>query len=383
LAGIELLIKALFIVSGGMLAYAYLFYPILLAILPSSADASTRCATDDDWPTISLIVSAHNEAATIRARIQNFTEGHYPGWSELIVVSDGSTDATADEATAVASERVRVLARPQRCGKAAALDAAVERALGEILVFSDATSIFDPDALTNLARRFADPTVGLVTGKVKAHGSEIVKLYHRYERYIERLEADKGVLVTAHGCIYAMRRALWRHHDPALVDDFLAPILASLSAKRAVAAQDAVCEEEFPADVQFDRQVRMVTLAAVTFFRLFPDLVRGRRYMSLLALSSHKLLRWFTVVWLVLLGGTTCWLLPLGGVFLVAAMIQAFFWIAVGIGALTSRNGTSTRVTFAYQFVAMNAAALVGLYRYWRGHIPMVWETNAQKIVRV
>jgi len=274
---------------------------------------------------------------------------------------------------------VRILVRPQRRGKAAALGFAVEYARGEILIFSDATSVFHPDALTNLVRRFEDPDVGLVTGKVKAHGPEIVGLYHRYERYLERREADNGVLATAHGCIYAMRRELWRHHDPQLVDDFLAPILVSLSAKRAIAAPDAICVEEFPAEVQFNRQVRMVALAALTFYRELPELVRSRRWRSLLVLVSHKCLRWFTVVWLALLAATTSWLMPLGGIYLMAAAVQAAFWITVAAGALMSRNGVSRRITFAYQFVALNAAAMVGLCRLIGGRVPMMWDTSPVK----
>jgi len=381
MSDLDRLIETVFLLSGGILAYAYLLYPLLLSVLPSQREVLTaKPGSPREWPTLSVIVSAYNEAGSIRARIRNFLEGRYPGWSELIIVSDGSTDATVEEARAIASDRVRVLVRPQRRGKAAALDFAIEYARSEILIFSDATSVFHPDALANLARRFADPEVGLVTGKVKAHGPEIVGLYHRYERYLERREADKGVLATAHGCIYAMRRDLWRHHDPALVDDFLAPILVSLSAKRAIAAPDAICVEEFPAEVQFNRQVRMVALAALTFYCELPDLVRSRRWRSLLVLVSHKFLRWFTVVWLALLAGTTFWLIPQGGIYVIAAGVQAAFWITVAVGALASRNGVSRRITFTYQFVAMNAAAMLGFCRFIGGRVPMMWETAPLKM---
>lgn len=380
MSDIDRLIEVIFLVSGGILVYAYVLYPLILFALPSERKAAAaKSRSLHDWPTVSVIVAAYNEAASIRARVRNFLESRYPGWSELIIVSDGSSDATVKEARATASERVRVLVRTQRRGKAAALDFAVHYARGEILIFSDATSVFHPDALTNLARRFVDPEVGLVTGKVKAHGPEIVGLYHRYERYLERYEADKGVLATAHGCIYAMRRELWRHHDPALVDDFLAPILVSLSAKRAISAPDAICVEEFPAEVQFSRQVRMVALAALTFYRELPDLVRSRRWRSLLVLVSHKFLRWFTVVWLALLAATTSWLSPLGGIYLLAGCVQIAFWTIVALGALVSRSGVSRRITFAYQFVALNAAAMVGFCRFVGGRAPVVWETSPLK----
>jgi cellulose synthase/poly-beta-1,6-N-acetylglucosamine synthase-like glycosyltransferase len=377
LSGVQPLIEAGFFLSGGILIYAYLLYPLLLRVLPSMVKIdSDRSPTPSDWPTVSVIISAYNEAASIRARIRNFLEGRYPGWSEMIIVSDGSTDATIDEARKIPSERVHLLARPERHGKSAALEFAVAHSQGEIVVFSDATSIFHPDALTNLVRRFGDPEVGLVTGKVKAYDSETVGIYHRYERFLESGEAKKGVLATAHGCIYAMRRELWRRHDPALVDDFLAPILVSLSGKRAIAVPDAICVEEFPDQGQFHRQVRMVALAALTFYRLFPDLVRSRRYLNLLVLVSHKLLRWLTVPWLALCAGTSLWLTSCGVIYLIAIAAQTAFWLIVATGAFLSRKGVSSRLTLAYQFIAINVAALVGLWRFFVGRVPIVWDTN-------
>jgi cellulose synthase/poly-beta-1,6-N-acetylglucosamine synthase-like glycosyltransferase len=373
-----------FFLSGGIVGYAYILYPMIMGALPSvEASAPSKISRAmANYPTVSMLISAYNEGAVIRARIRNFLEGRYPGWSEIIIVSDGSTDATAEVARAMVSDRVRVLELPENRGKATALDFAVKHARGEILIFSDATSVFHPDAVTHLTRRFADPEVGLVTGKVKAYGPEIVGLYHRYERYLERREAHNGVLATAHGCIYAMRRELWRRHDPALVDDFLAPILVSLSAKRAVAEPDAICIEEFPGDVQFGRQVRMVSLAALTFHRLLPELVRARRYRSLLVLISHKLLRWLTVVWLAVLVLSTAWLMRLGGIYLVAAAIQLAFWMMFAVGALATRKGHAGPITFAYQFVVINAAALVGVFRFARGKVPLVWETKPPRMAR-
>jgi cellulose synthase/poly-beta-1,6-N-acetylglucosamine synthase-like glycosyltransferase len=380
---VDTILRATFFFSAALLAYAYLLYPMLMSALTSVARPhSSSPHPQHRFPTVSMLIAAYNEAPVIRARIRNFLEGRYPGWSELIIVSDGSTDATAAVARAMAGARVRVLELPNNRGKAAALEFAVAHAQGEILIFSDATSVFHPDAVTHLVRRFADSEVGLVTGKVKAYGSQLAGLYHRYERYLERRETDHGVLSTAHGCIYAMRRELWRPHDPALVDDFLAPILVSLSAKRAVAEPAAICVEEFPSGAQFSRQVRMVSLAALTFRRLFPDLVRARRYRSLLVLISHKLLRWLTMLWLALLTVTTCWLLRLGGIYLAAAVVQGPFWMMFAVGAVASRHGVSGPITFAYQFVAINAAAMVGFFRFIRGRVPIVWETKPPEMAR-
>lgn len=364
-----------FILSAAVLIYAYLLYPLLLEFFSPSRVSAAPLEKAHDWPSVSVIVAAYNEAAGIRARVRNFLEGRYPGWSELIVVSDGSTDTTADQVREMVSERVHLLVQPQRRGKAAALDLAVTQAQGKILAFSDATSVFHPEALTNLVRQFADDHVGLATGRVKAYGAGIVGAYHRYERFLERRESVRGVLATAHGCIYAMRRELWVRHDPVLVDDFLAPILVSLNAKRSVAAYDAICVEEFPSKVQFTRQVRMVALSALTLFRQLPALLRSRRYQTLMVLISHKLLRWLTALWLLILAATTGCLASRRGIYLMAAIIQAGFWATVAFGALVARTGRSSRTTFAYEFVAMNVAALVGLWRVISGRVPTMWDT--------
>src|SRR5271156_3649125 len=124
-----------FFLSGGIVGYAYILYPMIMGALPSvEASAPSKISRAmANYPTVSMLISAYNEGAVIRARIRNFLEGRYPGWSEIIIVSDGSTDATAEVARAMVSDRVRVLELPENRGKATGLDFAVKHARGEIL----------------------------------------------------------------------------------------------------------------------------------------------------------------------------------------------------------------------------------------------------------
>jgi len=374
--------RVAFFISAGILGYCYIVYPFVLAVLPAkrsrATEATVRRAARPQWPSMSLIVAAYNEERAIRARVRNFLEGRYPGWSELLIVSDGSTDATVAEATAIASDRVRMIDQKRRRGKAAALETAVPYARGDVLVFTDATSIFHPDALTHLAEKFADPDIGLVTGKVKAYGPGLVGMYHRFERFLESRESARGVLATAHGCIYAMRKSLWRSHDPALVDDFLDPIIVSLSDKRSVVAPDAICVEEFPARAQFARQIRMVALAAFTLRRLLPEMIRARRWRSIFVVISHKALRWLTVVWLWILAFATLHLADQGGIYRIALAAQAAFWMVTLAGAVRSRMGRRGPSTIFYDFVSLNVAGFLGVYRCLAGRAPVVWETNTE-----
>lgn len=205
------------------LLYAYFGFPVLLAIV--GAILQRRVARAAITPRISLIIAAYNEQEVMAARLENARALDYPREQlEIIVASDGSSDATAEIAERYG---VRVLRLPRQ-GKIHALRAAVEQATGEILVFSDANTMYDRAALRWLAANFADPTVGGVAGhtgyrlsagrEASADGED---LYWGYDTFLKRLETLTGSVVSAHGGIYALRRELFRFpSDTAVTDDF-------------------------------------------------------------------------------------------------------------------------------------------------------------------
>jgi cellulose synthase/poly-beta-1,6-N-acetylglucosamine synthase-like glycosyltransferase len=227
----RVLAEMTFYAAGGLLAYTYLLYPLVLMLLPRARDDRQGPQAPFDpsprWPRLSVIVAAHDEADTIARKIANFFDSTYPGESELLIVSDGSTDATASIVNGMAGDRVRLLTQPRR-GKGAALNLAVPQARGEILVFADATSMFAPQTMTELVRPFADPRVGLVNGRMRYRQAEVANLYHRYEQMLKLLEVRGGLIATAHGAIYALRRELWCSRDPRLTNDFFDPIFVNL-----------------------------------------------------------------------------------------------------------------------------------------------------------
>jgi len=216
--------RLMFLGTAGTLLYTWVFYPLVLAILPSrrprSCVDSEDASSAEPYPFVSLVIAAYNEEDAIQAKITNFLESSYPGRSELLIVSDGSTDRTVEIASRFIGERVRLVAESTNRGKGASLARVLPLAQGEIVVFSDATSIFSHDALNHLIRPFADPDVGLVTGSVKVQGNKVAGLYRRYEDLVERLEAPGGAISTAHGCIYAIRHSLLHDHDEKLTNDF-------------------------------------------------------------------------------------------------------------------------------------------------------------------
>ena len=368
---------SLFYISAFLLLYAYVLYPALLFALSASrlrrAEFNDR-TTATAAPSLSIIVAAFNEERCIAQKIQNFLACRYSGDAELIVISDGSSDRTAQIAESMASDRVRVIRQPERRGKGVAVNAGAVAARGEVLVFTDANAMFAADALEKVALPLRDQLIGLVTGVSRYPGETIGSAYQRYEQMLKGLESRLGVVAGADGALYAMRRELFKPLDPALINDFVHPILASIAGAQSVMAGDAFVLEEFETAGEFARQVRMVSQAALVYFRLLPELIKRRRWRSILVLTSHKMLRWLTAPMLAIGVIATVPLASDGGIFRVVLALEILFAIVAALGWIATRRGTDGKATFAYQFVALNCAQAVGLWRCFAGEVPVLWE---------
>jgi cellulose synthase/poly-beta-1,6-N-acetylglucosamine synthase-like glycosyltransferase len=368
----------LFYISAFLLLYAYVLYPALLFALSASrakrADIDGASAAAAASPSLSIIVAAYNEEGCIAQKIENFLACRYSGDAELIIISDGSSDRTAEIAESMASERVRVIRQPDRRGKGVAVNAGAAAARGEVLVFTDANAMFAADALEKVALPLRDRSIGLVTGVSRYPGESLGSVYQRYEQMLKRLESRLGAVAGADGALYAMRRELFQPLDPALINDFVHPILASIAGAESVMAGDAFALEEFSTAGEFARQVRMVSQAALVYFRLLPELLKKRRWRSIIVLTSHKMLRWLTAPILAIGVIATMPLARNGGIFRVVLALEMLFAIVAAIGWIATRRGTDGKATFAYQFVALNCAQAVGLWRCFVGEVPVLWE---------
>ncbi|HUO04933.1 MAG TPA: glycosyltransferase [Candidatus Binataceae bacterium] len=368
--------QAIFYISAGLLLYAYAIYPAMLAMLTagrSEADAEGPNAAAA--PSVSVIVAAYNESRVIGEKIANFLESEYSGSAEMIVISDGSTDRTAEIAEPFASSgRIRVIRQPERRGKGAAINAGASAASGEILVFTDANAMFQPGAISALARPFGNANIGLVTGISRYPDGTIGSVYQRYEQMLKTLESRLGSIAAADGAIYAMRKSLFIAMDPALINDFLHPILVSLKGTDSVMTSEAICTEDFSAGGEFARQVRMVSQAAMVYFRFLPRLVRKERWRSVAVLTSHKMLRWLTAPLVAMAVLSTLVLAPRGGIYAAALIAEVLFAAAAMAGRNSNGTGLVSKLSFAYQFVALNCAQAIGLWRCFTGQVPVVWE---------
>ena len=209
----------LFWISALIVGYVYVGYPCLLAAWARIADRRPRRGSfqPGTWPSISIVIAARNEAGRLPARVANLLAQDYPGRSEIVVVSDGSTDSPA-RALAPFGPAVRLIDVPAG-GKPLALNAGVAASMGDILVFADARQQFAPGALVALVRNFADPAVGGVTGelvldcerqdRVDTSVGEGIGLYWTYEKWLRRNESRVWSTLGATGAIYALRRDCW------------------------------------------------------------------------------------------------------------------------------------------------------------------------------
>jgi cellulose synthase/poly-beta-1,6-N-acetylglucosamine synthase-like glycosyltransferase len=376
-------LEIIFAAGCALLAYAYFVFPLILILLaaasrPDTADKSAAGGADSAaWPSISVLVAAYNEEGVIAEKVRNFLASDYPGPSEIIIVSDGSTDRTADVVRELAGDRVRMVELPARSGKGVAINTAVPMARGDLLAFTDANTFFAADTLRELARPFADPRIGLVTGCTRYPDGSLGSAYQRYEQMLKQLESKIGTIATADGAIYAMRRRLWREHDPALINDFLHPMMIGSEGFDAILAPGAVCFEEFDIGNEFRRQVRMVSQAARVYFAMMPVMLRRGAWRSAFVVTSHKFLRWLTALILLLLLGTTIALAPSGHFYQSALASEVLFALLALAGAVGLSAGGAA--TLAYRFVELTWAQTVGLWQFFRGQVPVVWQPRGSE----
>src|SRR5512133_699512 len=368
-----------FWLSVGMLLYIYGGFAVLVAAVGSLRRRTVR--SRPVTPTISLIIAAHNEEAVIGARLDNARALEYPADRlEILVAADGCTDATEAIVGRCPDARVTLLSLP-RLGKLRALDAAVARATGDILVFSDANIVCHPLAVRALARNFADPEVGGVAGHTRyrqAEGSESSSegesLYWDYDTWLKQLESCTGSVVSAHGGLYAIRRRLYRPvTDPAVTDDFAISTEVIQQGCRLVFEPDAQATEFTVPEAQreFRRRVRLMTrgLRGVVLRRRLLNPFRFGFYA--IVLFSHKVLRRLAPVCLVAIAAASAYLAASGGgrFYRAAVVAQALFYLVALAGLLLRRAATGRLklVCIPFYYCMANTACALALVHLVRG----------------
>jgi biofilm PGA synthesis N-glycosyltransferase PgaC len=369
--------RALFWGSAFLIVYVYAGYPALLAIWARLAGRRRAPSFDrrdeGTWPGVSIIVAARNEASRLDARLENLLSLDYPAdRRQIVVVSDGSTDATPAVLQRF-HHRIDAIVVPAG-GKASALNAGVERARHEVLVFADARQTFAPDALRALVGPLADPRIGGVTGELvlgcestagrrggldrrdadpvpassserrasndrRTHAasaiSEGVGLYWRYEKALRRMESAVGSTLGATGAIYALRRSLWKPLPAdTLLDDVLAPMRAVVAGRRMIFDDRATAFDYTPSGSLSEAQRKIRTLAGnFQLLWLEPRLLVPFVNPVWVQFVSHKLGRLFVPYALLGLLAASIALANQHPFFLVALLCQCALYLLAGYGA--------------------------------------------------
>jgi hypothetical protein len=364
--------KLLFWISAGFTVYVYVGYPILLWGLQAVFRSSPRKQSIE--PSVSLLVAAYNEAAAIADKIRNSLALDYPvDKLEVVVASDGSKDATAEIvrslAAAEASGRVRILDFEKNRGKTAVLNDAVRELRGEVVAFSDATSMLATDSLRILVQSFSDPRVGAASGvyrllkKDQAHLGSQEDLYWKYETFLKVQEARLGAFTGAHGSLYAIRRELYPFPPEGTInDDFTIPMRILESGHRVAYETAAVAYEEANEMEGFSRRVR-ITAGNVEQLREIKGLIWPPQPFALFCLLSHKAARLLVPVFMLAALAANIvlrrqfpynWLL-LGQV--------VFYGLAL-LGAMTGLKPKILRLP--YYFCMINSALFAWMYQAMR-----------------
>ncbi|MFN8187969.1 MAG: glycosyltransferase family 2 protein [Gaiellales bacterium] len=378
--------EAVFWSAVGLIAYTYLGFPLL--VLARGALRPRPVAVGDGEPRISVLVAAHDEALSIGRKLENLLGLDYPADRlEIVVASDGSGDGTdaivRELAGAQHGRQIHLLSLPRQ-GKAPALTAAAEVAEGDVLVFSDANSMFAPDALRKLVGPFADPSVGGVAGDQRylsgaGDGSAAgERSYWSLDRALKVAESRGGNVISATGAIYAIRRELFRPVLPGVTDDFYTSTGVIAQGRRLVFAADAAAYEPVApsSGIEFGRKVRVITrgLRGVLARRQLLDPFRHGFYA--VQLVSHKVLRRLMFVPLAAMLATSALLWSDGPFWVALTSAQAALYGAglAGIALGGTRVGRSKLLALPAFFCLANAACAAAVWNIARGRRIELWQ---------
>lgn len=373
-------------ISFGLLLYTYIIYPILLHFVNRliSSNSSKISQSSHALPSVSIVIAAYNEEKIIAKKLENCLQLDYPSERiEVFVASDGSSDRTNDIVKTHLSKDNRIhLVELPRTGKSGVLNRAMNNVQNEIVVFSDANTEFDKNALIRLVTHFDDPAVGCVCGRlIYRNPGEIVSgegesFYWRYETALKKMESRLGYVAGANGAIYAIRRCLFEPLPRKTInDDFVISMRIVEKGYKSLYEEDAVAYEDVAPGIEseFNRHVRDGAghyIAMTHLLGLLNPFLGIRSFIY----WSHRILRWIAPFILVLL-----FLINIGLIshtfYRNIFILQFMFYILAIIGLLMVKyKGLPFILYIPFYFCNLNLALLFGFFRAVMGKQKMTWE---------
>lgn len=374
--------KILFILSLALIFYVYLGYPIIIYLL--SMIIRKNVNKDDSFrPFVSIITSAFNEEHGIEKTLQNKLELDYPSNKlEIIIVSDESTDQTDEIVKKYEKRGVRLIRQEPRAGKTSALNLAVPQAKGEIIVFSDANSIYQSDAIIKLVRNFNDPDVGYVTGKMiyaNPDGSTVgdgCSAYMKYENLLRKLESSVGSIVGVDGGVDAVRKELYKPMNQDQLPDFVLPLNVVKQGYRVVYEPEAKLNENSLNSAEDEYRMRIrVTLRALWALKDMKELLNIKQYpIFSWQLWSHKVLRYLCFIFLMTAYISNGFLIERGLSYQIFFGVQSFIYVTAFLSQRLSGKGYNVSIMrFIYYFILINMACAHACVKFVFGQKVVVW----------
>lgn len=370
--------------------YAYIGYGIVIFLLDKAKKIlfpKQRYAFDPHFiPSTTLLIAAYNEEEFIRQKLDNCLELEYPKDKlKIVFVTDGSDDKTVE---IVSQEKgVHLLHEPGRAGKISAVNRAMQYIDSEIVIFCDANTLLNKDALLKMARHFSNPKVGCVAGEKKVISGEKDSasgagegFYWKYESFLKKLDSSFNTVVGAAGELFAIRTSLFKPTEKnAIIEDFVISLRVASQGYKVVYEPEAYAMETSSADVkeELKRKIR-ICAGGIQSIVWLKDLLNPFKYGWLtFQYVSHRVLRWSIVPFFMLL------LIPInivlaksiGGIYLVLLAGQTAFYCAALLGWFLENRQIKIKALFIpYYFFIMNYAVFLGLKRYIKGQQSVIWE---------
>ncbi|MDT8452097.1 MAG: glycosyltransferase [Gammaproteobacteria bacterium] len=349
-------------------------------VVPARASLPTAVIGDNNLPQLSLIITAHNEAGRICAKLENTLNIDYPNERlEIIVASDFSTDDTDAIVESYADKGIRLVRSDERKGKEYAQLCAIRESRGEILVFSDVATEIPAEALRRLAARFSDPHIGALSsedrfisndGRVVGEGA-----YVKYEMWLRRLESERAGLVGLSGSFFAARREVCTYWDIYAPSDFNTALNCAKKGMVAITCPDVVgiYKDVKDSGLEYRRKTRTV-IRGITAISRHPEVLNPFR-MGMFAFQvwSHKLMRWGVPWFMLALAIITILQQGQGLIYFLALIAQlAFYSLALaGWLSLFIRENMIVRIIFF--FVQTNLALAQATLMFLTGRRMTVW----------
>lgn len=384
MAAVEFALTLAFWGSLLAVAYAYLLYPLGVFVLKQFA--SRERAEWETLPTVTLIIAAYNEEEIIGEKVENSLELDYPEEKlDIVVFSDASSDATDEIVQSYDDDRGRLMRIEGRVGKTECQNRVVESVDSDIVAFSDANSMYEPDAIEALVSRFTDDT-GCVVGELHfpETGTNIsgFSLYRAYERFIQRSEGAVGSVVKGNGAIYAVRRSCYVPLPRDSISDFAELLAIRAAGWRIGFAPDAVAKERAreTVDSELRAKKRITTRSWHSLWR-FTRLLNPFSYgFYSVQLWSRTILLWLSPIFLLvaLFTGLPLLYIDQGLAYAVVVAGATVYFLCLLVAVAFDRRGIAAPLLCqaAYYFALLNVSLLVGLWNFLQNENIVVWETD-------